>query len=424
MSLFTIGLSHKTAPIELREQFIVHCGDVVQIQEKLKQVAIREVALLSTCNRVEIYAVPSGDASLSDVHQLITRTCGITTPQAQSKVYALSEKNALSHLFRVTASLDSMILGEGQIVSQVKTAFQQATEAKTIGPILHKVLERALTVAKRIRTETEISKEAVSIGRAGVDLASQILGSLEGRSALLIGAGEHGRLVATNLCGNGLSELVIANRTFDRGAELAKQFGASAIPLNEAKRYLERVDIVLTSVGAGGGVLISRNDLIAVRGKRRYRPLVLIDLSVPRVIDTSAQDLDGVFLFDIDDLSQIVTHGVQQRRQAAEKAEKIIENETEMSWKMIQGELFNTDIGEIYKQTERFRQQELQKFLGNMSHLPDTDRRAIEQFTKGFTQKLLHHPISVAKNCARESEYDRLQFLLDAMKIEDSKEEP
>ena len=423
MSLFAIGLSHKTAPIELREEFVIRCGDVRQVCERLQQAKLsREVALLSTCNRVEIYCVPQAGSKIEDMHRLITRSCGLTSAQHQSKIYALTERHALSHLFRVASSLDSMILGEGQIVSQVKESFQKATEAKTIGPILHKVLERTLTVAKRIRTETEISKEAVSIGRAGVDLATQILGSLEGRSALLIGAGEHGRLVATNLCGGGLSELVIANRTFDRGAELAKQFGASAIPLTEARRYLERVDIVLTSVG-GGGRLISREDLIAVRAKRRYRPLVLIDLSVPRVIDTSAHDLDGIFLFDIDDLSQIVTHGLKQRKSAAQLAEQIIKDETEVSWKMIQGELFNADIGQIYKQTELVRQSELQKFLKKMEHLPDADRKAIEQMTRALTQKILHNPIQTAKNCARESEYEQLQFLLNAMSISKSKDD-
>jgi glutamyl-tRNA reductase len=209
---------------------------------------------------------------------------------------------------------------------------------------------------------------------------------------------------------------VIANRTFDKGADLAKRFGASAIPLNEAKRYLERVDIVLTSVG-GGGQLISRSDLVTVRAKRRYRPIVLIDLSVPRVIDTSAQDLDGIFLFDIDDLSQIVLHGMKQRKQAATLAEQIIETETELSWKMIQGEIYNTDIGQIYQQTEELRQQELTKFLSGMNHLPNEDRQAIEKMTRALTQKLLHHPITVAKNCAREAEYDRLRFLLEAMTI-------
>ena len=421
MSLFTIGLSHRTAPIELREQFVLNCGDVAQIRDRLQQANLsKEVALLSTCNRVEIYAVPENGSQLKDVHRLITRVCGITSPKAQSKIYAFSEKEALSHLFRVISSLDSMILREVQIVSQVKNAFQEAMHAQTIGPILHKVLERALTVAKRVRTETEISKESVSIGRAGVDLATQILGSLEGRSAMLIGAGEHGTLVASNLCGNGLSELVIANRTFDRGAELAKRFGASAIPLNEAKRYLERVDIVLTSVG-GGGRLISRSDLVTVRAKRRYRPIVLIDLSVPRVLDMSAQDLDVDFLFDIDDLSQIVLYGMKQRKQAATLAEQIIETETEVSWKMIQGEIYNADIGQIYQQTEDLRRQELSKFLSSMDHLPLEDRQAIENMTRALTQKLLHHPITVAKNCAREAEYDRLRFLLQAMTIPSDK---
>ena len=423
MSLFAIGLSHKTAPIELREKFVISCGDVRQVCARLEQAKLtREVALLSTCNRVEIYAVPQAGANLEDMHQMIARSCGITKSSNRSKIYAFAEKNALNHLFRVASSLDSMILGEGQIVSQVKESFQKATDAKTLGPILHKVLERTLTVAKRVRTETEISKEAVSIGRAGVELATQILGSLEGRSALLIGAGEHGTLVATNLCAGGLSELVIANRTFDRGADLAKRFGASAIPLAEARRYLERVDIVITSVG-GGGRLITRDDLIAVRSKRRYRPLVLIDLSVPRVIDTGAQDLDGVFLFDIDDLSQIVTHGLKQRKNAAQIAERIIQDETEVSWKMIQGEMYNADIGQIYKQTEKVRQTELQRFLKKMEHLPQSDRDEIEKMTRALTQKILHHPIQTAKTCAREAEYEQLQFLLDAMSIPKPKKE-
>ncbi|MEC7985671.1 MAG: hypothetical protein VX278_10945, partial [Myxococcota bacterium] len=182
----------------------------------------------------------------------------------------------------------------------------------------------------------------------------------------------------------------------------------------EANRYLERVDIVLTSIG-GGTTLLTRADLIAARPKRRYKPLVMIDLSVPRVIDTSIQDFDGIYLFDVDDLSQVVSQGKSFREKAAKEAEAIIELEVEKSWKMIQGERFNSDIGNLYRQTDNLRQAELDKLFSSLSHLSDTERKAIEHMTQSLTKKILHRPLSIARSCARESEYERLSFLLEAM---------
>jgi glutamyl-tRNA reductase len=415
VSLITIGLNHHTAPIELREKVARQFADVGNLAEQLRMSGLsEEAALISTCNRVELYAVTPGQGDAQPIVDWLAKTGDLQIRSAMQHLYVFKGKEALQHLFRVISSLDSMILGESQIVAQVKEAFQTSIDTHASGPVLHRVMEKALRVAKRVRNETNISREAVSIGRAGVELAKQVLGSLEGRSALLIGAGEHGKLVAKNLFSNGLEELVIANRTFSHGAQLAKQFGGSAIHLSEASRYLPRVDIVLTSIG-GGEKVITREELIRARRTRRYRTLVLIDLSVPRVIDSNIQDIDDVFLFDIDDLAQLAEQGRSHREDSAQQAELIVQAETENCWKLLRGERFNDDIGSVFRHAEEVRIAELTKTLSGLTHLAESDRSAIETMSKVLVKKLLHNPISHARHFAIQDQETELQSLLQAL---------
>lgn len=243
MHLVTIGLSHRTAPIELREKLAPHPGQIPDLLHQFRARGLgQEAVLLSTCNRVELYIVPTNESSTDEIARWMLQLGGLSHRTAMQHLYQYQEQDALRHIFRVISSLDSMVVGEPQIVAQVKEAYRIAVEAKTTGPVLHRVMDGALSVAKKIRSETDISRETVSIGRAGVELARQVLGDLSGCSAMLIGAGNHGKLVARNLAGHGLSELVITNRTFEHASQLASLFGAAAVPMSDMTRYLERVD--------------------------------------------------------------------------------------------------------------------------------------------------------------------------------------
>ncbi|MEL6344421.1 MAG: glutamyl-tRNA reductase [Myxococcota bacterium] len=415
MHLVTVGLSHHTAPVELRERLAPRPGQIPEFLAELRSHGLgREAVLLSTCNRVELYTVPGSESDPEALARWMLSTGGVNHRNALKHVYRYHEQDALHHLLRVISSLDSMIVGEPQIVAQFKEAYRIAVEAKATGPILHRVLDGALNVAKKVRSETEIAQEAVSIGRAGVELARQVLGDIGHSAALLIGAGAHGKLVAQNLIGYGLTELVIANRTFSRASDLAARFGATAIQLDDIHRYLDRVDIVLTSTGAGR-ILLSKRDLAPLMRKRRYRPLVLIDLSVPRVIDTNVNELDSVFRFDVDDLSQIADRGKQRRLDAAAEAEQIISTETERVWREIIATTHNRLIGALPRRAEAIRRAELVRAQKVLDKLSKGDRKAIDAMTRAIVKKILHKPMLEARQLAEAGESEKLAMLLSSL---------
>lgn len=414
-NIVAVGLSHHTAPLEVREKLAVSEHAVPQLLRELRGTGLgREALLLSTCNRVELYAVPARGQDGDSLASWFAERNGLVPRRTLPFLYRHQGDAAVRHLFRVTSSLDSMVLGEPQIVGQVREAYRVAQESEAAGPVLHKVMDRALQVAKRVRSETRIAREAVSIGRAGVELARQVLGGLESRAAMLIGAGEHGRVVARSLLDYGLSELVVANRTFARGAEVARDFGASAIPLEEMPRYLERVDIVLTSTSAGR-LLLERKDLLPVTRKRRFRSLVLIDLSVPRNIDPAADDLDGVFRFDIDDLRQVADQGKVAREEAAREAERIVDEEVVKCWAWLAQAEIHAGIGAMSRHAELIRQAELQRAHSLLDRLSDDDRKALDAMTRAMVKKLLHEPIRATRQLAEQGDRHGIEVLLTAL---------
>jgi glutamyl-tRNA reductase len=415
VSLVAIGLNHRTAPLELRERVAKSVSNIEETLNTLQVMGItKEVTLLSTCNRVEIYGVLMEDSNPNVLLQWLGRKGGFQVDIMKEHFYTFQGKDVLHHLFRVVSSLDSMILGENQIVSQLKEAYKRAVQMKSVGPILRRTMDRALIVAKRVRTETSISKESVSIGHSGVDLASQVLGSLNGRSALLIGAGEHGTLVAKNLISKGLTELIISNRTFARAADLAEKLSATAIHINDLERYLARVDIVLASVG-GGEILLSKDAVRNCLRPRGYKPIVLIDLSIPRVIEPKVHDIDDAYLFDIDDLSQLAHVGAQKRRNEAVKVEEIVNIETSECWKMLQDDQRNSDIGEMFKHADGLRETEVKRLFESLDELSSEQRKAIELMSKTLVKRMLHNPVNLAHKLAREEQSDKLNFLFQAI---------
>jgi glutamyl-tRNA reductase len=277
---------------------------------------------------------------------------------------------------------------------------------------MHRVMNHALNVAKRVRTETRIGREAVSIGRSGVELARQVLGSLDGRAALLVGAGAHGKVVARALLDFGLTELVVANRTFERAAELADHFGGSAVHMSEMARYFARVDIVVCSTAAGK-VLIGKQDLAPALGKRRHRSLVLIDLAVPRNVDPAVNDLGGVFRFDVDDLAQIAGQGKERRLAAAEEAERIVLEASERFWEHMMGEAVHDRIGGIVRQAEVIRLQEIAR-LAAASGMGDDQQAAVDAMTRAIVKKVLHGPLSHLRGLAQSGDIEATEMVLRA----------
>lgn len=413
--IVAVGLSHHSAPIDVRERLAVPAAGVPDLLRDLRADGMgTEALVLSTCNRVELYAVPGRGQDGETLAGWLAERSGLVPLRTLPFLYRHQDNAAVRHLFRVTSSLDSMVLGEPQIVGQVRAAYRMAQEQEAAGPVLHRVLDRALLVAKRVRTETRIAREAVSIGRAGVELAKQVLGSLENRSALLIGAGDHGRVVARSLIDYGLPELIVANRTFSRGAEVARDFGASAIPLDEVPRYLERVDIVMTSTSAGK-ILLERQQLAAVARKRRYRSLVLIDLSVPRNIDPGADALDGLFRFDVDDLRQVAEHGQAARQDAAQDAERIVEEEVARCWAWIESAEINAGIGAMSRHADAIRRAELERASAALAGMSDKDRKSIEAMTRAIVKKILHVPIRHSRKLAQDGDRHGVDVLFTAL---------
>ncbi len=417
--LIAVGISHHTATLEDREQVSVAPEQVPgMLGRLLTEGYIAEGVLLSTCNRTELYTVPGRHGSADRLARILAETGGVHGRGLVDKIYTKCDEAALRHIFRVASSLDSLVIGEPQIVGQLKSAFRLAQEVNTAGPMMHRVMDRAMSVSKQVRTETQIAREAVSVGRAGVELARQVLGDLHGRSALLVGAGQHGKVVARSLLDFGLDELVIANRTFERAAELAVAYSGSAVPLQDVNRYLHRVDVVVCSTGAGK-VLINRADVAPALSKRRGRPLVVLDLAVPRNVEAAVNELPGVYRFDIDDLAQFAGRGQQSRQNAAQRAEQIVEQATERHWRQLMGEQVNHELGRIVRDAEHIRATEIGKLQALMTTLTVEQRGAVDAMTRAIVKKVLHQPLHNLRSWAELGDLEQAQILFSAFKRDD-----
>ncbi len=408
MSIFSLGLNHQTAPIAFREKVAAMISDLAIANQTFAKIAnLEEVITVSTCNRVEIYAVTKGESTVNVVLDWF-RENGI---EIEQKYFYLHQgKEVVNHLFRVVASLDSMILGENQIIAQVRTAFQSAEKVSLVGPVLRRVFEKAFAVAKKVRTDTRISEGAVSIGRAGVDLASQVLGNLSGKTAMIVGAGEHGQLIANNLKDQGVQDLYISNRTYDRAVRIATELSALPIRLSEIGRYLERCDIVVASIG-GGTQVVSLSMVEAVLRARRFKPLVFIDLSVPRVFDSKIHSIGDAYLFDVDDLQSITVQGLTHRQQEALQAEQIVETEAAQCWTVLHVDQHNHSIGRVFQNANSIVETEMQRLEGQLSLSPE-QMQLIQKALVSVGKKVLHHPVLHAKELAKSGQVTELQVFL------------
>jgi glutamyl-tRNA reductase len=393
--LLLVGLSHRTAPIELRERFAV--DDTQPVLAKLVAAdEIDEAFLLSTCNRTEaLVATRALEAARHRLRSLFLRDLAgddVDRAEVEAALYEYTDSSAMQHLFRVAASLDSMVVGEPQILGQVKDAYRAAAAAGATGVILGRLLNQSLATAKRVRSETRIAERPVSVARVAVDLARQIFESLADKTALLIGAGDMGEVALEALRAAGLGEVAVANRTPERAGELARRFGARAHGLDELPALLERADVVLTSVG-GGEPLITPALVEAAMHRRRHRPMFVIDIGVPRNVAPAVNELDAVYLYDLDDLDAVAASNAEQRRRETVLAEAIVLEEQQRFDGWLAALNAVPTIRHLRARGEAVRQTELERGLRRLD-LTDAQRRGVEEVTRRIVNKLLHAPVS------------------------------
>ena len=400
--LFLIGLNHRSAPLDIRERFALDTTAPSALGLIRDQGPIQEVLRLSTCNRVEILAVGGDQAPcLQQMLEAWAARCGRSRDELRSHVYSLTGLEAVNHVFRVASSLDSMVLGEPQILGQLKDAYRLAVESETTGTILNRLMHKAFSVAKRIRTETSISKNAVSISYAAVELAKEIFEDLSRQRVLLIGAGEMAELAAEHLLSSGVREIMITNRTFSRARDLARRFNGQALDFDDLLESLPLADIVVSSTGASDPVIQAR-DMGAVIKKRKYKPMFFIDIAVPRDIDPDLNQLDNIYLYDIDDLKGVVEDNLAKRREESKLAQSIIDEEVGQFENWLSTLDLKPAIVDLLNAGQAVGRQELDKTLKKFStQLTPKELEALQTMVAAIGKKLYHPPIAYVKTRAR-----------------------
>ena len=399
MNLIIVGLSHKTAPIEMRERLAFaekHLGEA--LDELVHLPGIKEGLVLSTCNRVEVYAqVETPSLGEQTIRQFIASYHRLPLEQFDSQLYAHTDQTAVQHVFRVASSLDSMVVGEPQILGQLKDAYQLAQNCGTTGVLLNNLLPRAFGVAKKVRTETGITQNAVSVSFAAVELAKKIFDNLPDKVVMIIGAGEMSELVAQHLISNGVSNIFVSNRTYERAVKLAEKFSGKAIKYDNLLDEMFKADIIISSTGAPH-IVIHQHHVLAAIQARKYRPMFFIDIAVPRDIDPAINQIDNVYLYDIDDLQSVVEANIKQRQREAKLAEEIISREVGQFCNWLKRLDVAPTIVALREALEGVRRGELDKALKKLRNMSEAERQVIEALTQGIINKILHKPISTLKH--------------------------
>ncbi len=391
-----LGVNHRTAPVAVRERLAYADGDVVAAITRLRRAApaLGEAALLSTCNRVEIIAVAAdAERAWAEAGEFLARDRGVAAEAFAPALYRYRERAAVRHLFRVGASLDSLVVGEPQILGQLKNAYAQSAEAGAAGLVLHRAFHKAFSVAKRVRKATLIGHGAVSVAAAAVNLANKIFDTLTDKTVLLLGAGAMAELTARNLKRLGVQSLLVTSRTFDNAVALARELGGTAAPYDNFKPYLRLADVVIGSLAVTRPV-IGPEEFEGVIRDRRYRPVLLIDLGVPRNFDERLNQLENVYLYDIDDLSGVVAESRTDREREAAKAETIVEFEVGAFLRWLGGLELVPAIKDIRSSVEQLRDFELARHRAWLATLGPAERERIEALTRGLVNKLLHRILS------------------------------
>ena len=413
LDIVLIGINHKTAPVEVRECIAFSEDDSKSaLHSLLRNSFIKEALLFSTCNRVEILLVTDNKArAVAETKGFIAEFNKIPLDNFEDSLYIHEGNDAVRHVFRVASSLDSMVVGEPQILGQVKEAYRTATEENTSGVILNRLLHRTFFVAKRIRTETGIGDHAVSISYAAVELARKIFGVLNDKTVMLIGAGEMAELAVEHLIRNNAAKVWVANRTFEKGVELAKQFKGQAIRFEEIPESLKTVDIIISSTGAPDYV-IQRDQVKDVLRKRKNRPLFFIDIAVPRDIDPEINHLDNSYVYDIDDLKGVIDENIEDRRKESIKAERIVDEAVIRFREWYESLNVVPTIVALRNKMQTIAAAELKKTLQS-SKIPEQEAEAIHKMADSLIKKILHDPTLFLKQQSMRKDNS---FYIDAVR--------
>jgi glutamyl-tRNA reductase len=420
-----LGVNHKTTPVEVREKIALADGYEEPLVALKNIDGLREYYLLSTCNRVELLLVTDIESNIED--DIIDFLFGETVSQVDCRqyIYTLYDKEAVHHLFMVAASLDSMVVGEAQILGQLKEAYRHAAHLGCTGPLLNKLIHKAFSVAKRVRTETAIGSSAVSISYAAVQLAKKIFGNLADKSVLLIGAGEMAELAAEHLVGQGIGSVTVANRTLARAVDLAKRFKGKAVSIDELVLQLESVDIIISSTGATD-IILHKDEVKSVMRARMNRPLFFIDIAVPRDLDPRLDEIANVYLYDIDDLSNVVEINKSERDKEAVKATRIVDEDTLKFERWFLGLAVTPTIQALRQKMDSIGQVELDRTLAKMPNMTDTEREKFNKMVSAITAKILHDPLMYLKSesCAGRDNSDlKITTVRELFGLTDGKDE-
>ena len=413
MELLIVGLNHNTAPIQLRE-CLAFPED--KIEDALCKVhglsSVKENMIVSTCNRVEVYAATrEAEKAQYDLKEFLSQYHGIALKQFEKNLYTHVGEGAVRHIFRVASSLDSMVLGEPQILGQMKDAYDFSQQVKTSGLILHRLLHRTFHVAKRVRTETKIAISAVSVSSVAVELAEKIFGTLERKTVLLIGAGEMCELAARHLVSGGAEKILVTNRTYERAVSLSKEFKGEAIPFEEMGLGLKKTDIVISATNSPQH-LIGHDQITKVMKDRKQKPIFFIDIADPRDVEPRVGDIENVYLYNIDDLRKVANENIKDREKEAQKAEAIVRDEVARFVNWYRSLDVTPTIVALRKKFEEIRRKELEKTLSLHPNLSEKERKSLEALTSAIINKILHTPITLLKQTNEEAMAD---LYLDAL---------
>ncbi|MCU1223011.1 MAG: glutamyl-tRNA reductase [Edaphobacter sp.] len=410
--LVLLGVNHNTAPIEIRERLAIPAGRLADATRTLlHQPGIREGLILSTCNRVELVTLQEDAAATdpgkgADLLRFLHEYFAVPPHTIQPHLYEFREREAVRHLFRVASSLDSMVVGEPQILGQVKESYTVAREVGAVAGNLEGLLQRAFTVAKKVRTETQIGSNAVSIASVAVDLARKIFGTLQGKTVLLVGAGKMSELAARHLIQQGAANILVANRTQSRAEKIAAEFNGQVIPFDLLYENADRADIVITSTGAPQK-LFGRSHAQHFLHRRRHRPMFFIDIAVPRDVDPSMNDVEGCFVYDIDDLQQVAAANLADRSREAAAAETIVSREVEKYEQRLQSRDAVPAIIALQQNAEAIREAELARATKRLASLTPDQQAAVEALTRSLTAKLLHPQLTALRRSVSAAEDEK-----------------
>ncbi len=409
MALLSLGINHQTAPVDIREK-VAFAPD--QLNSALHQLqcipAVNESVILSTCNRTEIYCDTSND-SVGAISRWLSTYHNMSEEALSAYMYQYFDQEVVRHLFRVASGLDSMVLGEPQILGQLKTSFAQARQGKSVDTVLHRLFQHSFSVAKRVRTDTKIGANPVSIAFAAVNLSKQIFGSLEQLQALLIGAGETIELVARHLSRQGIGAIVIANRSLENAQKLADEVGAEAVHISQVPEQLVNADIVISSTASQLPIL-GKGAIETALKVRKHRPIFMIDLAVPRDIESQVGELEDIYLYTVDDLNSVIDENLRSREEAAEAAQEIISLEVNAFTQWLKTHQSADEIRQLRQNAEAIKRQSIARAMAQYDQDQDAEK-ALNTLANTLTNKLLHGPTIEMRKALKNDDQDTIRLL-------------